>query len=218
MEKLCSSVAKNIGEKMSFDDEKVAVMAYGLLAIMQILSIFAVISAAGLIIGDFFESVTVFLLVGILRKSTGGVHSKTYQGCMVISISSILLLAAIARYSVNIDYSFSSVLLRAVIMIITFIMFLIYFVIIYIKVPVDNERKIIVKKDKIRRLRRSSFLTWGIYLAAALLFIWFSYINSHFLCIGISIALATTWQVFTLTKAGNKIITFIDSKIKPIKK
>ncbi|MGB4313396.1 MAG: accessory gene regulator B family protein, partial [Natronincolaceae bacterium] len=77
MEKLAKGLADNIGKNLQYDSEKTAVVAYGLTAAFQMFTIFFVLSIVGSIWGFWAEGMIIFILVGLLRKSVGGAHSKT---------------------------------------------------------------------------------------------------------------------------------------------
>jgi len=98
LEKLAHNISEIISKKLGYDDDKQSVIAYGLTAIFQMFSIFLIVSIIG-IIGRFWaECMVIFLAVGLLRKATGGAHSETMQGCLVISIFSISFLAFLSKY------------------------------------------------------------------------------------------------------------------------
>ena len=173
-------------------------------------SIFIITSVIGLAGGFWVESLVIFLGVGILRKSTGGAHSQTFQACLIISIFSISLLSLLSSHlvpnGVVIDMTYSFVVIC--------IVFLISFFFIYKLAPVDSLAKPIVKKEKIARLRKNSILTLIVYFLLAIAFTFFSTSLLWLQKISISLCFATLWQVFTLTKTGHKLISGIDKKFK----
>ena len=208
MEALSKSIAETISNKLQYDSDKKAVIAYGLSAIFQMVTIFVITSVIGLAGGFWIESMVIFLSVGILRKSTGGAHSQTFQACLIISIFSISLLSFLSSYILPVNTT--NIYIVAVILLV----FLVSFIFIYKLAPVDSPAKPIVKKEKIIRLRKNSIATLLVYLAIALICFYFSSIIPFLLKISISLCFATLWQVFTLTKPGHRTIAAIDKKFK----
>ena len=210
MEKLAKRLADAIGEMLSFDNEKIAVLAYGFTALFQMGIIFAIASIVGILGRFWYECMILFLGVGLLRKSVGGAHSETYTGCLFISIFTISFLAFLSRFLSK--YLFLNNGNAPAVWIFTFIVFAVAFIVTYIKAPVDSKHKPIVKPEKIKRLRHSAFITIFLYFAAAVIFIYFSDNNPRLLSVSFSFAFATLWQTFVLTGAGHKFIKIIDRK------
>jgi accessory gene regulator B len=210
IETLAHNIAKKIAVQLDYDDEKKAVIAYGLIAILQMAMIFILISTIGIIFDFWFECMIIYLSVGFIRKSTGGAHSKTMNGCIIISVLSITLLSALSRFLLDIPLH-TNVNLG-----ITFVIFLISFIVFYIRVPVDSPNKPIVKAEKIKRLRKQSFFILTIFFILSIIFIMVSTHIARFYSIAFSIRLAMLWQVLTLTKTGIAILEKVDSKINTI--
>ena len=209
MEKLSLNIAEAISKSLNYNNDKKEVIAYGLAAIFQMISIFIITFIIGLFAGFWIESMIIFMSVGLLRKATGGAHSQTFQGCMIISIFSIFFLSFLAHYLIPIHYNISNVFIPIVLIIYGF-----SFYIVYKLAPVDTPAKPIVKKEKIRMLRRKSFTTLAIYFIISMTLIIFSDFYSKNVNISLSFCLSTLWQVFTLTKSGSKIINLVDRKFR----
>lgn len=207
METLAHNIAQKIAFQLAYDEDRQSVIAYGLTAIFQILTIFAVISIIGVIFDFWYECVIIFLEVGIIRKSTGGAHSQTMKGCLMISVLSVILLSTLSRYLLNqnITYFFNcgiSVLILAI-----------CFIVFYLRVPVDSPNKPIVRPEKIKRLRRQSFFILSILILITFACIFLTTWNQRFYSIAVSIRLALLWQLLTLTKTGAHFIDRIDAKL-----
>jgi accessory gene regulator B len=203
MEKAANKLSERIAFHLHYDDEKKAVIEYGLLAVFNIAVIGLVISCVGLVFGFWYECAVIFLSVGILKKSTGGAHAETMSGCVVISVISITALAAAARYALGFPIG---VCVNAGI---TLAVFVLCFIVFYKSVPADTPNKPIKKPGKIRRLRRQSFILLGLYtvLAAAAMLIAPS--RARFRSIAFCIRLALLWQTFMLTTYGRRFIRFL---------
>lgn len=210
MEKLSQNISNIIAAKLNYDDEKRAVIQYGLAAIFQFIGIFVITSIIGLFAGFWIESMVIFLSVGMLRKSTGGAHSETFQGCMIISILSICVLSILARYLIPINYPGIKYYIVAFVL----LAFTYSFFIIHKKAPIDSPNKPIKKPEKIKRLRRNSFITLFIYFIAAITLAFLADLTIKNISVSLSITFATLWQVFTLSKAGFCFINVIDKKFR----
>lgn len=205
MEILAHNMAKKIALQMNYDEDKQAVITYGLTAIFQMTTIFAVISTIGIIFDFWYECIIIFFGVGTIRKFTGGAHAQTMYGCNIISILSILLLSALSRYVLIIPINIFTNLGISV------FVFILCFIICYIRVPVDSPNKPIVKPEKIRRLRRMSYIILTTYFIISILFIILTIWNNRFYSISLSIRMAMLWQAFTLTKIGSLALGKVDS-------
>lgn len=212
METLAHKVAKNIAIKMDYDQDRQAVIAYGLIAIFQMTAIALMVSLFGVVLGCWYECIIVFLGVGLIRKSTGGAHSQHINGCLIISVCSITLLAALSRHVlfvpihmwVNIGISMAVLTLCIWIT--------------YLRVPVDSPNKPIVKPEKIKKLRKQSYIIFTAFTIGSVLCILLADSNLRFYSIAMSIRLAMLWQTFTLTRWGAACIGFIDAKLGYFKK
>ena len=98
MERLAKKIAGSVGESLGKNEEEVAVMAYGLIGILQFLAIFILASIIGIVLGFWLEVLIVFLSVGFLRRLTGGAHSSGIYNCLVYSVVFICSFSAAARY------------------------------------------------------------------------------------------------------------------------
>lgn len=205
IEKLAYNISEKIALQMEYDEDKKAVIAYGLMAMFQMAAIFILISCIGILLDFWFESIIIYLSVGIIRKSTGGTHASSMNSCIIISVLSITLQSAISRYllgePINIFIN----------IIISIIIFAICFIVFYFRVPVDTPNKPIVKPEKIKRLRKQSFLLLIICFILTILFAILTNFDKRFFSIAVSIRMAMIWQVFTLTKTGAFVINTIDS-------
>ena len=84
---------------------------------------------------------------------------------------------------------------------------------VYMRAPVATPNKPITRPEKIKRLRRRSFLTVGLFSIAAIALVMLGQTNPRFVNAAVSLCMAALWQSFMLTEAGVKIITFIDSSV-----
>ncbi len=205
MEKLANKIADTIAQHLDYDAEKAAVIAYGLAAMFQMVTIFLFTSIIGFFGGFWPECMIIFISVGLLRKATGGAHSETFAGCLFISIFTICFLAFLARYLFcNAEILAFSLFYS--------IVFLTAFIAAYRKAPIDSPKKPIKNAAKIKRLRRNAFITIILYFIAAMGLAFFSRQNPRLLNLATSFSFATLWQTFMLTEVGSKLIGIIDRK------
>ncbi len=206
METLAYRFAEKISTQMDYDKEKTAVIAYGLTAIIQMITIFSIISMFGILFDFWLECIIIYFGVGIIRKSTGGAHSETMKGCIIVSVLSIVGLSALSRHvfgmPINVGLNIS----------ITLLVFIVSFFVFYKRVPVDSTKKPIVKKEKIHRLRKQSFFILFVFLFATLIIILLADKMPRFYSLAACTRLVVIWIVFTLTKTGIRFFNFIDFK------
>ncbi|MFH5835212.1 accessory gene regulator ArgB-like protein [Proteiniclasticum sp. C24MP] len=210
IEALAHKISYKITQQLDLDDEKKAVIAYGLTGLLQLIALVLIVAIIGIIFGFFFEGMIILFSVGFMRKSTGGAHSKTMSGCNVVSVLSISFLAAISRYILSTPISSASEY------IITFLVFGICIIVFYQRVPVDNIKKPIVNADKIKRLRKQSFYKLLFFFLMTVLLIRLTNVHERFYSIASSIKMAMIWQAITLTKRGEHILSWIDLNVNRI--
>ncbi len=203
-------MAEKIAFQLNYDEDKRAVIAYGLTAMIQMITIFTVISAIGFLLHIWYECLVIYLSVGIIRKSTGGAHSKSMLGCIIVSVLSITGLSVISRYALGFTFP---VYFNLAVLLLVFAIGLIVF---YLRVPVDSPNKPIVRPEKIKRLRKQSFILLTVLFAMSFILIILADKITRFYSIAFSIRLAMLWQVLTLTKTGIKLLGMVDVRINKI--
>jgi len=210
IEVLANKIADKISEKLLLEEEKKAVIAYGLIGILQVTTLFLLVTLLGLLTGTLYESLMIFFTVGFLRKSTGGAHAQTMWGCNTVSVLSILILALISRYVLGISLRTSVHLLLA------FAVFTAALLVFYHRVPVDSPNKPIVSEVKIKRLRRESFMKLLLLLIIAVSCIWNAERAQRLYSISSSILMAMVWQMITLTDQGARFLEKMDTTLSKI--
>jgi accessory gene regulator B len=207
MEKLASRLAESAAKSAGLDEERKKVVAYGLGALIQMLSLMVASLIFGFVFHCMIESMTIFLSVGIFKSSAGGAHARTSTSCTFISLVSIFLMSLIARYVVPVVSVYWPVYLAF-----AALAFAVASVAVYRLAPVASANKPIVRPEKIRRLRRLSFATIGVFFAISAALIAFGDCPR---CINaaISLTLAVLWQSFMLTKTANRFLSFWDSSV-----
>ena len=198
-------MAASIGKSLGKSEEEVAVIAYGLIGILQFLAILAISLAIGIIFGFWAEVLTIFLSVGFLRRLTGGAHSRGLYNCLVYSVVFVCGFSALCAF----------LLVRApfyrVILPVCALIYLFGYVTVALKAPVTPPNKPCRTEAKRRRLRRGSFTVLTAFLAldAALLFFG-ARLHPRLYTVGLSLAVSVLWQIFMMTKAGHGLIFLVD--------
>lgn len=211
MENICSNIASSIGKKLNYNDEQVAVVAYGLFAIFQTIGMFILSSIIGIVLGCWIECFIIFLTVGVMRKYTGGAHSSTLLGCTLFSLFIIGSLGYISRYAfIDIYLSLQGTYLHYLIFLCYIPIYTTMVLIVKKLSPVDSPNKPIRKLEKIKNLNNYSVILVLFYFFLSALFFSIANYNIRFLTISISLLCATVWQTFTLTKPGHILIHILD--------
>ena len=211
MERFAKKLAESIGESLGKTDEDVAVVAYGLIGILQFFAIFLLASAIGFTFSFWYEVVTVFLSVGFLRRLTGGAHSSGIYSCLIYSVFFVCSISALARYVMTgLPIGANCGIVAAI--------FAFGYIMIALKAPVAPPNKPVRTEAKRKRLRKGAFIV----LSAFLVLVSGSLVAFYFLgekgirvySLGLSLALSTLWQITMMTRCGQKFIAFFDGLFK----
>lgn len=196
MEKLAKQLANNIASSLNYDKEKEAVIAYGLIAIIQVAITVLLILLFGIQIGAPIEALVICFSASILRKYSGGAHADTPELCTAISVIYCILMALLTKHLLTPIYN--PIIMAVAILII----FSLSFLVVYQLAPVDSPNKPIRTEKKKKRMRKASFLILVVYLALSIVFWIFINDIEAFKAYGIGMLFGITWQIFTLTSVG----------------
>jgi accessory gene regulator B len=208
MEKLANRIAESVARSAGLDDERKKVVAYGLGALLQMLFLMVASLIFGLVFHCLPESMTIFLAVGLFKRSAGGAHSRTSSSCNCISLASIFLMSLFSRYAVPVVPTYWLLYLAF-----AALTFTAATITVYRRAPVSSPNKPIVRKEKIQRLRRLSFLTIGVFLALCIAMILLGKTNPRYINAAVSLCMAVLWQSFMLTGAASRFLSFLDSSV-----
>ena len=203
MERLAKKIAGSVGESLGKNEEEVAVMAYGLIGILQFLAIFILASIIGIVLGFWLEVLIVFLSVGFLRRLTGGAHSSGIYSCLVYSVIFICGLSALARYLLP-------VLPLSVNCAICALIFAFGYFMVALKAPVAPPNKPCRTEAKRKRLRKGAFIVLSMFLVLVGTSLALNGRVGRIYSLGLALALSTFWQIAMMTRGGHVFITFID--------
>jgi Membrane protein putatively involved in post-translational modification of the autoinducing quorum-sensing peptide len=203
LENLCNKISNYISQELNLDDNRKAIINYGIFAFMQMIICILLVMIFGAIFNVFFEAIIVSFTVSILRKSSGGVHASSPKACAVIgTISSIWM----AKISQNIQVDFNRLIIWGI------IIFIWAYYFIYKLAPVDSVAKPIKNLDKRKRLKKNSIIILSTYLIIIIInFTYLYFIKNESALIYIScIYMGILWQVFSLTKSGHLLLGKLD--------
>ena len=203
MERLAKKISKAIGVTLGKSDEDVAVVAYGLIGILQVLTILLAVSAIGMVCSCWYEVMTVFLSVGFLRRLTGGAHSRDIYGCLIYSVIFVCTLSFLARYLMP-------QFLFVVNCVICGVVFVFAYVMVALKAPVTPPNKPCRTEAKRKRLRKNAFLVLSVFLMLVVGSFIFGHMVPRLYSVGLALMLSTFWQIAMMTKCGHKFISFFD--------
>jgi accessory gene regulator B len=200
MEALARKLARNVSSSLGYDDEKEAVVAYGLIAIIQVTVTYLLVLCFGILTGVPAEAMIMSFSVSILRKYSGGAHAKTAEFCTFFSVVYCVSTAVISK---RLLAGISSPVSMAVALV---IIFGLSFLAVYQFAPVDSPNKPIKTEAKKKRMRKGSFIVLSIYLMISIVFFILEYKSEIFRSYEISMLFGISWQIFTLTHPGDLFI------------
>jgi len=195
MEQTVRRLANKIARSLGYDAEKEAVVAYGLIAIVQVTVTVLLVLVLGLLLGVVWEALTVCFSVSIYRRYSGGAHADDANFCTLVTVV-YCSLAALASRWLAAAYG-PAPMLAAIVLVYAFV-----FLATYRYAPVDSPNKPVTSKKKIKRVRTASFIIVSVYFALQLCLFLFKIPAQAYRSLGISLLLGVSWQAFTLTPLG----------------
>lgn len=199
METWVRRLANKVAQSLGYDAEKESVIAYGLIAIVQVVLTVALALAAGLLIHAPAEAMIVCFSVSILRRFSGGAHADSLGLCTGITVVVCTLFAFLAtRLAI---YTTPLILT-----LITLAVYAFAYASIHRYAPVDSPNKPIRTEQKRLRMRRACYRIIAAYALLQSLLIIASLWYPAFRSLAISLILGVAWQAFTLTNAGNILL------------
>ena len=204
IENISSKIALNLCQSKDKSSEEFAVLKYGVFVFVHIsiAAIFTIIF--GILTKTLFQIVTIFLLGGLMKRYSGGVHCSSPNRCVITGIIISYTFALIGKNIVNIDLKIGYML--------GMVALIHSFIILYKKCPVPSENKPLKKEETRKKLRKNAFLIYSIcvilFILNILLNLQSLYITSNSLVL--CIILGLYMQTLSLTSVGSKFILFLD--------
>lgn len=205
---LTNKLAQKISSELNYDEEKCAVIRYGMFAFLHILASLALVIVFGFLLGVVFQAIVVSFASSILRKYSGGVHATKPSICLVVGTAATIAITMIAHCLINcipIEYiTCINVLIIA---------FSYYLINKY--APVDSPAKPIKTQNKRKKMKKFSLIILSVYLVCVSVLTVICLIRRNILYIeyALCICLAVGWQVFNLTIIGHRFLKKVDSVI-----
>ncbi len=161
-------VSGYLARELKLDNEKKEILAYALENVIFTTGGFILIMAVGYILGVPKETFCAAIAGAILRKFSGGAHSKTALRCMLVGALAYPPVAFLARYFfVLLGGTSPYYAILAFCSVGSFLIVARY-------APVDSKGKPIVAEDFRRKLRHGSVVTVLLFIAIA----WLNMTNS----------------------------------------
>lgn len=207
MQELTKKISQMICTSLNISGEEKEVLEYGMAALVQIVIFIPIILFIGILTGTWQSALIICFAASFLRKSSGGVHVSSINICTIIGITYCLGSSVFIQNILKDSFDTLGVLK------VVLICFIIALIVIYLRVPVDSENKPIKTEKKRERLRKESFIILGGYFLLTIILIYLSF-KENFNTVYIwSILFGLMWQIFTLTRLGEKSIQWLDSKM-----
>ncbi len=198
MEQAAKRVASKIAYSLNYDNEKEEIITYGLIGVFQIFINILIVIILGLLLKVCIEALIITFSVVLLRKYSGGVHAKSLETCIAISVFYSITFGVLSKYIISPIIN-HNIIINVLIII---IVYLLSFIIIYLRAPVDSPNKPIKSEKKIKRMRKNSFIILYLYLIISIIILFIPTNKIDIISYGISLLFGILWQIMTLTKFG----------------
>lgn len=202
---LANRLAAMLAANLGYDEERQAVIAYGLGAAIQMLELMIIALIFGVVFDCLIETMILFWGVGLMRRATGGAHCQTYMGCILTSSLSFCLIGFLCRYYIPGWPAPGWHVLLGIIP-----AFACFAWIAWKRVPKASANKPIDNPQKRARLRRQCLITALIYLAAAILLLLLQWNDKRNVSAFWSLIIVIWWQSFMLTNCAERFTRFMD--------
>lgn len=205
---LTSKLTQKISTELNYDEERSAVISYGIFAFLQILTALALVALFGALLGVLIQALVVSFASSILRQYSGGVHATRPSICLIIGTVVTIAIASIVHYLIVLIPFEYAVLFNIVIIPISYFMILKY-------APVDSPSKPIKTEAKKRKMKKLSLIILSVYVVIVIVFLTIYSVkgNSFYMECAMCISIATCWQIFNLTIIGHRVLKKVDSSI-----
>lgn len=205
VEQISLSISNKIGTRLNKTKEEVAVINYGLFAMLHTSLIMIVTILVGIATGTFREIIIISVCSAMLKRYSGGVHSSSPMRCLIVGVSmcTALSLTCVLITEKLSDISALAILVSGI---------LICYFVLYKRSPIGSKQKPLKNENKRKMLRKKSFNVMNIYTMAIFGIYIYSYYDQNSLArsICISILFGALIQIFSLSKIGEKAIGHMD--------
>lgn len=206
MERFSKNIAKEISQTLQYDTEKEAVIAYGLLGILQLLTNIGLTLLLGFFFGVPMQALFLSFTVSLLRRFSGGAHASSLNLCTIVGL---VYSIAFAKTSVFLASHVDSLWLPLVFGLLSLFA---SWVTVALRAPVDSPKKPIRSAAKKQRMRRGSFSILALYTILFIVLFILGCYQLTFLSFGYSLVFGVLWQTFSLTPTGIRFLSNLDKK------
>ncbi|MHB1043696.1 MAG: accessory gene regulator ArgB-like protein [Eubacteriales bacterium] len=177
-----------IAREFNYDNVKEAKISYGLEAIIGLIIKSVVFTVVPFWFGVLKQSLIAMFTIAFIRYASGGMHCKTFIGCLIVSTAVYVSIGTLAGVVIINDYLF-------------YVFNIASFLIVVLKSPVDPPEKPIKTKQKryVMKVMSLVILLFLIYIAS----------NANANDIKNSIIFGVYFQILTLTGWDNKVYKYI---------
>lgn len=207
VEEVSSKISNSITKELELDENKRAVVNYGIFAIMHTALSVGFVIVFGALFNVLIEALVITLTISILRKSAGGAHASSPGICAFVGT---VLSVGMSLVIKNINLSIN------VVIIISIFIFIWSYWVVYKLAPVDSPSKPIRTDAKRKRLKKSSILILSVYLVIIVGNItgYYATQNVDLLVYSGCIHIGLLWQIFSLTQKGHIVLEKLDALFK----
>lgn len=160
MDKLVNWITVRVCDGENFDDDKIAVVKYGIELMLLKIIFFGVCLVIGAFMGMFFECVVYLVLFTILRTNAGGYHADTRIRCFIQSMLTMIVAMLVLMY------------VNTATMIVLAVTAFLSGIAIILLAPVDSENKRL-EKDEIVKFKTRSIVILIAEIIFALIMLYF---------------------------------------------
>lgn len=209
LERFSEVIASEISKRISMDQDKQEVLAYGAFIFIQTFLSIGLVVIFGIIFDVLFEALIISFAAASLRKFSGGAHATSPISCAIIGMIIFGVLAIwVKKYIISLNFLYLTLS-----MIVTFIF---AYYIMYKYSPVGTVTKPLKNENTRKRLKAKSIKLIH-YLFIANIFLVIAYLQTkqiELFTIAICISTGVLWQSITLVSLGHKIIDVMDKIIR----
>lgn len=211
MENLCNNIAFGLCQSKDKNCDEYEILRYGVFVFLHVCNAVILTIIFGLLTGTCFEICIISLMAALMKRNSGGVHCSSPNRCIITGIIISYMFVLIGKTLINVKLD--------ILYILSIIILIHSFLIIYIKCPVPSPNKPLKKETTRKRLRKNALYIYFICVILFIISILLNLLNTNYNLnsLVLYIILGMYMQVFALTTFGSEFILFIDKVLLKIK-
>lgn len=207
LNELSRKISDKIADNTGGGEQQRQVIAYGVLAILNISAFLLTAVILGAAFGALLPILTVCLSGALFRQSSGGAHAHSSFFCTFIGCIVCLLFSLLCKYAAALPIpGWAYIALTAAV-------FIAAFAATAALVPVDSPAKPIKSEKKKKRMKRNSYITLAAYLLILVVYLAMSRGGGSFRLFLLSLCAGVGWQSLTLTKPGARLMETLQAPL-----